>query len=109
MPLSARLVKGTFANRPPEEMSEIGHRGEKKGGKARDVGGSHDMVSIDYKQAMRDYTVFALLQEEITYLASQYLRYATTVTKVPRIASNHNAFKRIFFYKTLAINNRLII
>ncbi|GLI74934.1 hypothetical protein PoHVEF18_003183 [Penicillium ochrochloron] len=34
---------GNFANRPREEMSEIGHRGGKKGGKARGVGGFHDM------------------------------------------------------------------
>ncbi|KAJ5461584.1 uncharacterized protein N7458_003136 [Penicillium daleae] len=34
---------GNFANRPREEMSEIGYRGGKKGGKARGVGGFHDM------------------------------------------------------------------
>lgn len=32
-----------FANRSKEEMSKIGHRGGKKGGKARGVGGFHDM------------------------------------------------------------------
>lgn len=34
---------GNFANRSREEMSAIGHRGGKKGGKARGVGGFHDM------------------------------------------------------------------
>ncbi|KAJ5104708.1 hypothetical protein NUU61_002055 [Penicillium alfredii] len=34
---------GNFANRPKEELSEIGHRGGKKGGKARGVGGFHEM------------------------------------------------------------------
>ncbi|OOQ85562.1 Conidiation-specific protein 10 [Penicillium brasilianum] len=34
---------GNFANRPREEMSEIGHRGGKKGGKVRGIGGFHDM------------------------------------------------------------------
>lgn len=32
-----------FANRSKEELSAIGHRGGKKGGKARGVGGFHDM------------------------------------------------------------------
>ncbi|KAJ5495226.1 hypothetical protein N7539_000342 [Penicillium diatomitis] len=32
-----------FANRSREEMSKIGHRGGKKSGKARGVGGFHDM------------------------------------------------------------------
>ncbi|KAJ5958790.1 uncharacterized protein N7479_005940 [Penicillium vulpinum] len=34
---------GNFANRPREELSEIGHKGGKKGGKATGVGGFHDM------------------------------------------------------------------
>ena len=34
---------GNFANRSREEMSEIGHRGGKKGGKAKGVGGFHNM------------------------------------------------------------------
>ncbi|KAJ5176793.1 uncharacterized protein N7482_002670 [Penicillium canariense] len=34
---------GNFANRPREELSAMGHRGGKKGGKARGVGGFHDM------------------------------------------------------------------
>lgn len=34
---------GNFANRPKEELSAIGHRGGKKGGKARGVGGFHEM------------------------------------------------------------------
>ncbi|CAI7627124.1 unnamed protein product [Penicillium glandicola] len=34
---------GNFANRSHEELSEIGHKGGKKGGKATGVGGFHDM------------------------------------------------------------------
>lgn len=34
---------GNFANRPRAELSEIGHRGGKKGGKSRGGGGFHDM------------------------------------------------------------------
>ncbi|OQD72772.1 hypothetical protein PENDEC_c019G06800 [Penicillium decumbens] len=35
--------RGNFANRSREEMSAIGYRGGKKGGKARGTGGFHDM------------------------------------------------------------------
>lgn len=34
---------GNFANRTHEELAAIGHRGGKKGGKARGVGGFHEM------------------------------------------------------------------
>ena len=34
---------GNFANRTREELSELGRQGGKKGGKARGVGGFHDM------------------------------------------------------------------
>lgn len=34
---------GNFANRPKEQLSEAGRRGGKKGGKARGVGGFHNM------------------------------------------------------------------
>lgn len=34
---------GNFSNRPREELSEIGHKGGKKGGKATGVGGFHNM------------------------------------------------------------------
>ncbi|KAJ5518898.1 hypothetical protein N7453_001320 [Penicillium expansum] len=34
---------GNFANRPREELSELGHKGGKKGGKATGVGGFHNM------------------------------------------------------------------
>ncbi|KAJ5099586.1 hypothetical protein N7532_006587 [Penicillium argentinense] len=34
---------GNFANQPREVLSEIGHRGGKQGGKARGVGGFHNM------------------------------------------------------------------
>ncbi|EAW24255.1 KGG domain-containing protein [Aspergillus fischeri NRRL 181] len=34
---------GNFANRPKEELSEIGRKGGRKGGRARGVGGFHDM------------------------------------------------------------------
>ncbi|KAJ5562517.1 Conidiation-specific protein Con-10 [Penicillium sp. DV-2018c] len=34
---------GNFANRSHEEMSAIGHKGGKKGGKAKGVGGFHNM------------------------------------------------------------------
>ncbi|KAJ5230006.1 hypothetical protein N7489_010714 [Penicillium chrysogenum] len=34
---------GNFANRPREQLSEIGHKGGKKGGKATGVGGFHNM------------------------------------------------------------------
>ncbi|KAL1970859.1 hypothetical protein VTN77DRAFT_2693 [Rasamsonia byssochlamydoides] len=34
---------GNFANRPTEEMREIGRKGGKKGGKARGGGGFHNM------------------------------------------------------------------
>lgn len=34
---------GNFANRSHEELSAIGHKGGKKGGKATGVGGFHDM------------------------------------------------------------------
>ncbi|KAJ5836406.1 hypothetical protein N7447_002432 [Penicillium robsamsonii] len=34
---------GNFANRSHEELSEIGHKGGKKGGKATGVGGFHNM------------------------------------------------------------------
>ncbi|KAH1331252.1 hypothetical protein KXV22_001460 [Aspergillus fumigatus] len=34
---------GNFANRPKEELSEIGGKGGRKGGRARGVGGFHDM------------------------------------------------------------------
>ncbi|KAJ5164942.1 uncharacterized protein N7500_006772 [Penicillium coprophilum] len=34
---------GNFANRSHEELSEIGHKGGKKGGKATGVGGFRDM------------------------------------------------------------------
>lgn len=34
---------GNFANRPREEVSEIGRKGGSKGGKARGVGGFHNM------------------------------------------------------------------
>ncbi|KAJ5191516.1 uncharacterized protein N7498_010501, partial [Penicillium cinerascens] len=35
--------RGNFANRSREGLSAIGHRGGKKGGKARGTGGFHDM------------------------------------------------------------------
>jgi hypothetical protein len=35
--------RGNFANRSREELSAMGHRGGKKGGKARGAGGFHDM------------------------------------------------------------------
>ena len=34
---------GNFANRPRGELSEIGRKGGRKGGKARGLGGFHDM------------------------------------------------------------------
>ncbi|KAH8702218.1 hypothetical protein BGW36DRAFT_424501 [Talaromyces proteolyticus] len=34
---------GNFANRPKEEVTEIARKGGRKGGKARGVGGFHDM------------------------------------------------------------------
>ncbi|KAJ5442069.1 hypothetical protein N7445_005076 [Penicillium cf. griseofulvum] len=34
---------GNFANRPHEELSEIGHKGGQRGGKATGVGGFHNM------------------------------------------------------------------
>lgn len=34
---------GNFANRPKEEMTEISRKGGQKGGRARGVGGFHDM------------------------------------------------------------------
>ncbi|CAI7675690.1 unnamed protein product [Penicillium discolor] len=34
---------GNFSNRPREELSEIGHKGGKKGGKATGVGGFRNM------------------------------------------------------------------
>lgn len=34
---------GNFSNRPHEEISEIAHKGGKKGGKATGVGGFHNM------------------------------------------------------------------
>ncbi|CDM35837.1 hypothetical protein DTO013E5_5359 [Penicillium roqueforti] len=36
---------GNFSNRPKQELSEIGHKGGKKGGKATGVGGFHNMDS----------------------------------------------------------------
>lgn len=34
---------GNFSNRSREELASMGHRGGKKGGKTRGVGGFHDM------------------------------------------------------------------
>lgn len=34
---------GNFANRPRHEVSEIGRKGGEKGGRARGVGGFHNM------------------------------------------------------------------
>jgi len=34
---------GNFANRPRHEVQEIGRKGGKKGGRARGVGGFHNM------------------------------------------------------------------
>ncbi|KGO65332.1 hypothetical protein PITC_016000 [Penicillium italicum] len=49
---------GNFANRSREELSKIGHKGGKKGGKATGVGGFHNMdpekqVSMLQHQLMR--------------------------------------------------------
>lgn len=37
---------GNFANRPREELEEIGHRGGKNGGKAKGSGGFHSMDPV---------------------------------------------------------------
>ncbi|KAJ5109363.1 hypothetical protein N7456_006038 [Penicillium angulare] len=41
---------GNFANRPREELEEIGHRGGKKGGKAKGSGGFHSMDPVKQRE-----------------------------------------------------------
>ncbi|KAJ5280250.1 hypothetical protein N7478_005622 [Penicillium angulare] len=41
---------GNFANRPREELEEIGYRGGKKGGKAKGSGGFHSMDPVKQRE-----------------------------------------------------------